>query len=188
MPLPKILLENDPRLAAFAHLREPEPGWPLIVGWREWAGLPRLGIARLEAKLDTGARTSSLHANSIEPFQRGGGPWVRFDVSGEAETMPWHEAPIVDRRVVRSSNGEAELRFVIRTDLMLAGRTWPVEVTLTNRDRMELPMLIGREAMAGRLLVDADKSWLWGQPVWPPPRSGRNPRPPGRPPQGGSSR
>jgi hypothetical protein len=164
MPLPKILLTGDARLAAFSATRLNSGDEPPVVGWREWAGLPLLGIARAMAKIDTGARTSALHANSIEFFETGGQAWVRFDVTGEAETMPWHEAPVTDQRLVRSSNGEAELRSVIRTDLFLAGRTWPIELTLTNRERMELPMLIGREALAGRVLVDAGKSWLSGEP------------------------
>lgn len=164
MPLPKILLTGDRRLAAFSDMPTRQEGHALVIGWREWVGLPDLGIARVAAKIDTGARTSSLHANSIEPFDADGAPWVRFDVAGEAESVPWHEAPIADRRSVRSSNGEAELQFVIRTRLLLGGRSWPAEVTLTNRERMELPMLIGREALAGRALVDAEKSWLCGRP------------------------
>ena len=168
MPLPKILLDGDARLAAFPPLEPRGNERPAIVGWREWVGLPRLGIARIIAKVDTGARTSALHADSIELFDIDGVLWVRFDVTGETETMPWHEAPVADRRLVRSSNGEAELRNVIRTDLFLAGDTWSVDVTLTNRERMELPMLIGREALAGKVLVDAEKSWLCGRPVQRP--------------------
>lgn len=165
MRLPKILLTGDERLAAFPTLAADAGEQPFVVGWREWAGLPGLGIARIEAKIDTGARTSALHANSIETVEIDGKLIVRFDVSGEAESAPWHEARVADRRWVRSSNGESELRFVIRTELQLAGREWLVEVTLTNRERMELPMLIGREALAGRVLVDAEKSWAWGRPL-----------------------
>jgi hypothetical protein len=163
---PKILLDGDIRLAAFAADARPDSGGRLVVGWREWASLPELGIARVEAKIDTGARTSALHVNSVEAFERRGVAWVRFDVTGESESVPWHEAPVADRRSVRSSNGEAELRYVIRTGLALGGRSWPVEITLTNRERMELPMLVGREALAGRVLVDAEKSWLCGRPQW----------------------
>jgi hypothetical protein len=166
MPLPKILLISDRRLAAFPELATDAGDNVLIVGWREWAGLPGLGIARVKAKIDTGARTSALHANSIEPFKVRGALWVRFDVTGEAENVPWHEAKVADRRNVRSSNGETELRFVISTELLLAGRIWPAEITLTNREKMDLPMLIGREALSGRVLVDAARSWLWGRPDW----------------------
>ena len=172
MPTPKILLEGDQRLGAFPDRHVGDSDERLVVGWREWAGLPLLGIARVKAKMDTGARTSALHANSIDPFDLKGALWVRFDVTGETEHAPWHEAPVADRRQVRSSNGGTELRFVIATDLLLAGRVWPIELTLTNRERMDLPMLIGREALAGRLLVDAEKSWLWGRPGW------RSPQPP----------
>ena len=166
MRLPKIILEGDGRLLGFETPRSALGGPVPVVGWREWAGLPALGIAWVEAKIDTGARTSALHVNSVEAFEAGGRAAVRFDVIGEAESVPWHEAPVADRRWVRSSNGEAELRFVIRTELALASRVWPIDLTLTNRERMELPMLVGREALAGRALVDAEKSWLWGKPVW----------------------
>ena len=166
MRLPKIILDGDERLVAFPP-EAPTARDPLmVVGWREWAGLPDLGIAGVEAKIDTGARTSALHADSIEAQEADGRASVRFRVTGEAETVPRHEAVVADRRWVRSSNGETELRFVIRTDLVLAGLRWPVEITLTNRECMELPMLIGREALAGRVLVDAQKSWLCGRPVW----------------------
>lgn len=178
MRLPKIILEGDERLAGLGTAPSALLAEVPVVGWREWAGLPGLGIARVEAKMDTGARSSALHVSSIEAFEDGGRAAVRFDVIGESETVPWHEALVADRRMVRSSNGEAELRFVIRTDLALAGRTWPIDLTLTNRERMELPMLVGREALAGRVLVDAEKSWIWGKPVWRDvARSGRPRRP-----------
>jgi hypothetical protein len=166
MPLPKILLFGDERLAAFPKAVEAADQSLDIVGWREWVGLPGLGIARVKAKMDTGARSSALHANSIEAFVADGAHSVRFDVMGESDNVPWHEAPIADRRLVRSSNGETELRFVIRTGLTVGGQTWPVDITLTNRERMELPMLIGREALAGHALVDPDRSWLCGRPLW----------------------
>jgi hypothetical protein len=166
MNRPKVLLSGDERLSAFRASGARDTAVPLVVCWREWASLPELGIAQVEAKIDTGARTSALHANSIEAFERDGARWVRFDVTGEAASVPWHEAPVADRRSVRSSNGETEVRYVIRTALSLAGHVWPVEISLTNRERMELPMLIGRAALAGRALVDAEKSWLCGRPRW----------------------
>ncbi|MYZ47098.1 ATP-dependent zinc protease [Rhizobiales bacterium L72] len=164
MRFPKILLAGDPRLVGFSGAGTTAADEPPVVGWREWAALPGLGIARIHAKIDTGAKTSALHANSIEPFERAGAPYVRFDVTGEHEDAPWHEAMVVDQRQVRSSNGSVERRFVIRCELALAGRAWPVEITLTNREKMELPMLIGRQALAGRVLVDAGRSWLCGRP------------------------
>jgi hypothetical protein len=173
---PKILLDGDERLRAFREQTRKDSG-PAIVGWREWTGLPALGIARIRAKIDTGARTSALHANAIESFERDGIAMLRFDVVGEGIGAPAHEAAVADRRSVRSSNGEAELRFVLRTELALAGTVWPIEITLTNRERMELPMLIGREALAGHVLVDAGQSWLWGRPVWRRLRLSRKSRP-----------
>ena len=173
LPIPKIILRGDSRLAAFP----PRPGLearPLTVGWREWLELPDLGIARIMAKIDTGARTSALHAGSIEPFEVEGQPFVRFDVTGEGHRAPWHEAPVADRRSVRSSNGGTEERLVIRTRLMLGPESWVAEVSLTKRDSMDLPMLIGREALAGWALVDPAQSWLWGQPrAEPRPRRRR---------------
>ena len=164
MRLPKILLEGDERLSAFRDRRGGAESAHVVVGWREWAGLPELGIARIAAKVDTGARTSALHADLIERVERDGAPFVRFGVTGEAAGTPVHEAPVIDRRPVKSSNGETEMRFVIRTGLALAGRVWPIELTLTKRDRMELPMLIGRQALAGRALVDAERSFVWDRP------------------------
>lgn len=166
MAIPKILLRDDERLAGFSAPITSVDAGPVLVGWREWAEMPELGLIRVAAKIDTGARTSALHADSIETFEKDGQHFVRFDVSGEGESVPWHEAPVADQRSVRSSNGEVELRIVIRTGLSLAGQVWPIDVSLTNRERMELPMLIGREALAGRLIVDPGRSWLLGQPIW----------------------
>lgn len=163
MPLPKILLETDPRLERF----ELRPGkGHSIVGWREWSALPDLGIARIKAKIDTGAKTSSLHASRIKVLERAGESVVAFDVIGEGSHRGerHHEAPLVDRRVVKSSNGEMQERFVIATRLSLAGRRWTIELTLADRTAMELPMLIGREALSGRVLVDSGASYLWGRP------------------------
>ena len=164
MPLPKILYAGDPRAAGLTSEVSRAGSSPLLVGWREWVGLPQLGLAGIMAKIDTGARTSALHANSIEIFERTQETWVRFDVTGEGEQVPWHEMKLAGQRMVRSSNGISELRCVIATELRLGGRRWPIEVTLTNREKMELPMLIGREALAGRVIVDAAKSWQCGKP------------------------
>lgn len=165
MPLPKILRDHDERAAHFSAGSADAARTPFIVGWREWAGLPDFAIARIKAKMDTGARTSALHADSIEIFSRKGEDWVRFDVTGEAADAPWHEARLHDRRVVRSSNGVGEERCFIMTTLSLAGRAWRMEMSLTNREKMELPLLVGRNALAGRMLVDADRSWLCGRPL-----------------------
>jgi hypothetical protein len=171
----KILRLGDPHLRGFADRRLPvHQGLPLV-GWREWVGLPDLGIVRIAAKMDTGARTSALHADSLKPLTRHGVAFIRFDVTGEDEKTPWHELPLLGRRSVRSSNGESEMRYVVAMRLRVGGEEWVIDVTLTNRERMEMPMLIGREALAGRVLVDAAKSWLGGAPA--------RPKPPAKPPR-----
>ena len=165
MPALKILRLGDPHLVGFPDRRLPaRQGLPLV-GWREWVGLPDLGIVRIAAKMDTGAKTSALHANSLKPLVRNGVALIRFDVTGEDEKTPWHELPLLGRRSVRSSNGESEMRYLVAMRLRIGGEEWVIDVTLTNRERMEMPMLIGREALAGRVLVDAAKSWLGGAPV-----------------------
>lgn len=132
----------------------PAPNDPLVLGWREWVALPALGLPALKAKIDTGARTSALHASSIVELA---GDRVRFTV----EPAPKHpeliveiEAPVIDRREVTSSNGEEELRPVIVTDVAIAGRSWPIEITLTNRDAMLARMLLGRQALRHDVLID----------------------------------
>jgi hypothetical protein len=138
----------------------------IIVGWREWVALPDLGLPAVKAKVDTGAKTSSLHAVDLETFREDGRERVRFGVHPLQENerlTVWAEADVVDERHVTSSSGHEELRVVIRTPLRLGDATWPVELTLTDRRQMRLRMLLGREALAGRLLVDASTSYLHGR-------------------------
>lgn len=138
----------------------------IIVGWREWVALPDLGLPAVKAKVDTGAKTSSLHAFDLETFREGGRERVRFGVhplQDNEQLTVWAEADVVDERHVTSSSGHEELRVVIRTPLRLGDLTWPVEVTLTDRRSMRLRMLLGREALAGQLLVDASLSYLHGR-------------------------
>jgi ribosomal protein S6--L-glutamate ligase len=127
-----------------------------IVGWQEWIALPELGLPALKAKIDTGAKTSALHTHLIEPYGSAKRPKVRFSVrpskAGDLEVAA--SADVVDRREVISSNGVPEMRFVIMTPLSIAGRQWPIEVTLTNRERMTYRMLIGRQAIRADMLVD----------------------------------
>ena len=139
---------------------------PSVAGWREWVTLPNLDIHAIKAKLDTGARTSALHAWRIEPFERDGSPWVRFDVHPAQRSNRYViacEASVASQRTVRSSSGETEERYVIRTSVRLGGRKRIIEVTLTNRDEMGFRMLLGRSAMNRWLLVDPSKSFLQGE-------------------------
>jgi len=135
----------------------------IIAGWREWAALPDLGIPWIKVKLDTGARSSALHAFDLEelPDER-----VRFsvhpwqDTDADALTV---ELPIHDRRIVRSSTGHTQERIVVLTPLTFAGRTVDAEVTLSNRDQMGFRMLIGREALRQGFLVDPARSFMAGR-------------------------
>lgn len=129
----------------------------LILGWQEWVALPDLGLLALKAKIDTGAKTSALHTHAIEPCGSAGRQRVRFIIHPNPERPELEviaSADVVDRREVISSNGERELRFVIATRLSLGKHAWPIEITLTNRDRMTHRMLLGRQAIQADMLVD----------------------------------
>ena len=146
-----------------------------IVGWREVAALPELGISRIKAKIDTGARSSSLHAHDIHRFKREDQDWVAFSVwplqrSEDKEVRC--ECRVLDVRSVRSSSGEASERIVISTNLYLFDQQWPIELTLADRTEMGFRMLVGREALRGKFLVDSSKAFLAG----PPPRRKRRHR------------
>ncbi|HUS24451.1 MAG TPA: RimK/LysX family protein [Candidatus Binatia bacterium] len=135
---------------------------PERVGWREWMALPDLGIRRIRAKMDTGARTSVLHAFSVETLAANR---VRFGVQPlrTSARQVWCEAELVDQRWVTDSGGHRELRPVILTRLELAGQAWPAEVTLTSRGHMRFRMLLGRTALAGRFTVEPGESYLHGR-------------------------
>lgn len=138
-----------------------------IIGWREWVQLPQLGIAKVKAKIDTGARSSSLHAYDLKYEERDGKQWVRFKVhtrqrstSEKVET----ESQVLEFRKVRSSNGQVTKRPVILTKVEILGQLFEIELTLANRDSMGFRMLLGREAIRGRMLVDSGASYLSGVP------------------------
>ena len=136
-----------------------------VLGWREWVRLPELGVDRIKVKVDTGARTSSLHAYGVERVERDEGTHLRFrvhPVQRDDSVVVDAEVPLHEERKVRPSTGRQAVRPVIVTDVELAGRRFPVEVTLANRDRMGFRMLLGREALADRFLVDASGSFLAG--------------------------
>lgn len=136
----------------------------ITVGWREWIKLPRLGLGAIKAKIDTGAKTSALHAINIETFGPIERPKVRFGVKpveGNDNVVIYCTAPIADRRYVTSSNGETEFRTIINTDLGIGNEAWPIEVSLTNRENLTHRMLLGRTAMdAASLVVEPGAEYL----------------------------
>jgi len=132
------------------------------IGWREWVALPALGIERIKAKVDTGARTAVLHAWQVRQFVRDGEPWVCFEVHPEQRDSRIRipcEARLAGQRVVRNSGGLRENRYVIVTDVKLGTQMWPIELTLTNRDQMGFRMLLGRASVRGRFVVDPSTSY-----------------------------
>jgi hypothetical protein len=134
-----------------------------VVGWREWLHLPEFGVRMIKAKIDTGARTSSLHAFDIEYVTRGSKRMVRFKIHpkqrtarGEVEVL----APLLEERKIRSSNGVEEIRPVVWTLVDIGGESWPIELTLTRRDLMGFRMLVGRQGIRGHAIVDPGRSFL----------------------------
>lgn len=147
------------------------------VGWREWIALPDLGIPRLKAKVDTGARTSAIHTFLIDPFEEDGIKKVRIGLHPQQKRTDIEHfavADIVDERWVSDSGGHKEQRFVIRTRIQVGSVIWPIEVSLTNRDNMSFRMLLGRTAMHHRLIVDPSASYLTGNK--PPSTKQRHPQ------------
>ncbi len=142
------------------------PSLPLI-GWREWVALPHLNISQIKAKIDTGARSSALHATEIHAWEHNQKPYVRFKIHPDQRCQKHCVeaiAPLLEYRRIRSSNGRQETRPVIMTSLAIADEIWPVEVTLTNRDDMGFRLLLGRQALRQRFLTDPGRSFLLGTP------------------------
>ncbi len=159
-------MSTAPIPPAEAHDAGPVDG-PVVVGWREWVALPQAGVDWVKAKVDTGARSSSIHAFDLEAYDVDGQEWVRFSIH------PWQRSdedvaelslPVLDRRDVRSSNGQTEQRYAVALDVTLAGRTITTVMTLSNRDEMGFRMLIGREALERGFLVDSAMSYAGGRP------------------------
>jgi hypothetical protein len=139
----------------------------ITLGWRERLGLPQLGIGVLKAKLDTGARSSSLHVDTIEEFQRDGALWLRFSMHVDRR-QPLNvrcEARALDRRVVTDTGGRRTERWFIRTGVEVAGQRFDVDINLTDRRHMLFPMLLGRTAISGRFAVDPARSYTQPRPL-----------------------
>jgi len=137
-----------------------------VIGWREWIRFPELGIEAIKAKVDTGARTSSLHAFDVEEVEENGLTLIRFKIHPEQRvSRPTLsvELPLLARRRVRDSGGKAEFRPVVEAVIELLGQRWPIELTLTRRDAMGFRMLLGRQAIRRRFIVDPGDSYLAGK-------------------------
>ncbi len=138
----------------------------IILGSEEWCAFPELGIPAIKARVDSGAKTSALHAINITPFVKNEENWIRFDINpiqNNLKTVIHCEAKLIDKRIVKSSSGFREQRYVIQSKIEIGSEDWNIEMTLTNRDSMGFRMLLGREAMSGRILVDPEEKYLLGQ-------------------------
>ena len=141
---------------------------PIVIGWREWLALPQLGIPAIKAKVDTGARTSALHVDTLQAEESDGGTLLRFQISSTGrKSSPLYEcvAPAVARRMVIDSSGHANLRWFIRTTIELGGRRFDAEINLTDRRNMLFPMLFGRLALGQHFVVDPSASYRCGRPL-----------------------
>jgi hypothetical protein len=138
----------------------------ITLGWRERLALPQLGIDMLKAKLDTGARSSALHVDALDSFERDGATWLRFALTlGRRQPRTVEcEAPALDRRVVIDTGGHGTERWFVRTEVLVAGRRYPIDVSLTDRRHMLFPMLLGRSALLGRFAVDPSLSYTQPRP------------------------
>lgn len=138
-----------------------------VIGWREWVDLTELRCGKIKVKVDTGARSSALHAFNVKEFEKDGETWVKFDVHPDQDSGKRTistKAKVLEYRKVKNSGGKATMRPVIVTTISLMAVVWSVELTLANRDEMGFRMLLGRQAVRGRFLVDAGESFYGGQP------------------------
>lgn len=136
------------------------------VGWREWLALPNLGIPAIKVKIDTGARSSSIHAENIRVEKRDGHDVALFDVAPLQEHSHFYlhcVSPVLDERNVRSSNGETTLRLFVASKVAIGGFEWQIQLSLADRTHMRYPMLMGRQAMGGNLVVEPSRSYLTGR-------------------------
>ncbi|MAZ38686.1 MAG: hypothetical protein CMF49_01065 [Legionellales bacterium] len=134
-----------------------------LIGWEEWCGLPKLGLPIIKAKVDTGARTSAIHAFDIMSFIKNKEVWVEFNIYPlqKNKTVVRHcQAKVIDKRYVMSSNGHKESRYVIETPLQMQDKIWPIQLTLSNRDPLAFRMLLGRQALNGNVIIDPIKSMV----------------------------
>ncbi len=140
-----------------------------IIGSREWCSLPQLGIELIKVKIDSGAKTSALHADNLSKFIKNGENWVKFSLhplKSRPDLIIECEAKLIEKRIIKSSNGTKEERFVIETQLVLGNSSYPIEITLTNRKLMGFQMLLGRQAMSNRVLIDCEFRYLLGKPIF----------------------
>lgn len=140
-----------------------KPMHKLSVGWKEWCALPALQIPAIKAKIDTGAKTASIHAFNIEQYSEGGTPHVRFDLhplQGTDVIGCSASAPVIDEREIMSATGHTEHRYVIETMLTLSGQSWPIELSLTARHAMRFRLLLGRDSLQDRVIIDPAAEYL----------------------------
>lgn len=137
------------------------------LGWAEWLALPQLDIPYMAAKVDTGAKTSCIHAFAVEPFDKDGTTWLNIGIhpiQNNNEVEIWRQLPASEQRIVRDSGGHEESRWEIKTEIAIGGQSWNSDITLTSRDSMQFRMLLGRSAMAGNARVLPGKKFLLGNP------------------------
>ena len=138
----------------------------LTLGWREWAALPDLGLPAIKVKVDSGAKTSALHAFYTEKYRLDSVDMVKFLIHPIQRNYTFQlecHAPVIDCREISDSGGHKEMRYVIETKIVIGACHWPIELTLTNRDTMRFRMLLGRRAMEARAIIDPGASYLNGK-------------------------